>query len=88
MLKWICQRVEGRGAAVATPIGNVPAPGAIDTTGLNIPAADLQELLRVDLEGWKREIEDVAKSYEKLGTRLPAALAKQLENLRARLNQA
>ena len=88
VLKWICQRVEGRGAAVATPIGNVPAPGAIDTTGLNIPAADLQELLRVDLEGWKREIEDVAKSYEKLGTRLPAALAKQLENLRARLNQA
>ncbi len=30
MLKWIVERLDGRGSAVETPIGRVPAPGALD----------------------------------------------------------
>ena len=37
VLAWICERTAGKGAATATPIGNVPAPGAIDTDGLGVP---------------------------------------------------
>ena len=88
VLKWVCERVEGRGRAVQTPIGNLPAADAIDTTGLNLPAANLQELLRVDLAGWKNEVEDIAKNYEKLGDHIPADLKAQLDKLRARLSQA
>ena len=70
-----------------TPIGNLPAPDAIDTTGLNLPAANLQELLRVDVAGWQNEVEDIAKNYEKLGAHIPEALKAQLDKLRARLSQ-
>jgi len=88
VLKWICERVDGQGQSVQTPIGNLPAPDAIDTTGLNLPAANLQELLRVDVAGWQNEVEDIAKNYEKLGAHIPEALKAQLDKLRARLSQA
>ena len=33
VLKWICERVEGGGEAVETPIGNLPAADALDLSG-------------------------------------------------------
>src|SRR5205085_926412 len=48
VLEWVFQRVAGRGQATETAIGYVPAPGAIDVTGLDVPERDLAELLRVD----------------------------------------
>ena len=39
VLKWVVERVAGEGEAVDTPIGRVPAPGAIDTAGLDLDAA-------------------------------------------------
>src|SRR4029079_3994606 len=43
VLRWRAERLEGAGEAVETPIGNVPAPAAIDVTGLDITAEDLEE---------------------------------------------
>jgi predicted amidohydrolase len=71
--------------AVETPIGRLPAPAALDLSGLNLPAENLGELLGMDSAGWKAEIEDVAASYAKFGSRLPSALADQLKALRQRL---
>ena len=88
VLKWICERVEGKAKAVSTPIGNLPTPDALDLTGLNIPSADLQELLAVDIEGWKNEVEDIAASYKKFNNRVPATLLEQLDILRKNLNDA
>ncbi len=84
MLKWICDRVEGIGRAHKTPIGNLPAPDALDLSGLNLPANDLQQLLAVDAAGWKEEIKDVAVNYAKFGGKLPKALSDQLVSLRNR----
>lgn len=88
VLKWICERVEGKAKAVSTPIGNLPTPDALDLTGLDIPSADLQELLAVDIEGWKNEVEDIAASYKKFNNRVPATLFEQLDILRKNLNDA
>ena len=88
VLKWICERVEGKAKAVSTPIGNLPTPDALDLTGLNIPSMDLQELLAVDIEGWKNEVEDIAASYKKFNNRVPATLLEQLDILRKNLNDA
>jgi phosphoenolpyruvate carboxykinase (GTP) len=71
VLKWICERIDGTGKAVETPIGHLPTPDALDLSGLAIKDSDLQTLLAVDIAGWKNEIDDVAKSYEQLGDRLP-----------------
>jgi len=85
VLKWICERVEGGGKAVKTPIGYLPAEDAIDLSGSKVTAADIKELLRVDAEGWKKEIADIGSNYDKFGSRLPAAMRGQLDELKARL---
>jgi phosphoenolpyruvate carboxykinase (GTP) len=85
VLKWICERVEGRGKAQKTPIGNLPTLDALDMSGLNIPEENLKQLLAVDIAGWKKEAEDIAANYAKFGNRLPKALTEQLDILRKRL---
>ena len=85
VLKWICERVEGTAKAQTTPIGNVPTADALDLAGLNIPASDVAELLKVDLAGWRNEIADVAANYAKFGDKLPKALADQLDSLKKRI---
>jgi phosphoenolpyruvate carboxykinase (GTP) len=85
VLKWICERIEGKGKAVETPIGILPTPDAIDVSGTKVSAADMQELLRVDLEGWKKEVASIEESYKPYGQKLPYALRAEVEALKARL---
>lgn len=85
VLKWICERVEGSGKAQKTPIGNLPTVDALDMTGLELPSDSIKALTSVEVAGWKKEVEDVAANYAKLGTDLPKALNEQLERLRQRL---
>ncbi len=87
VLKWICERVEGTGQAVQTPIGYLPTPDSLDLAGLNLGREDLLELLAVDVERWKNEAEDIAAWYARYGDRLPPALLKELEALRQRLSK-
>ena len=88
VLAWVFRRCEGTAAAVETEIGLLPAvgPDGIDTAGLDVSEADMQELLRVDAEGWKQQIPQVRAHYEKFGKTLPAALREQLEQLEQRLS--
>jgi len=44
VLEWVFERCAGTGAAVETPIGILPAPGAIPTEGLDVPAADMDDM--------------------------------------------
>ncbi len=85
VLKWVCERLEGRGAAVETPIGLLPTVDAIDRSGLAVSDADMQELLRVDRPGWQSEIASIETFYDTFGPRLPYALRAELEALKARL---
>jgi len=85
VLKWICERIDGTGKAVKSPIGWLPTQDALDVSGLNISQQDLAELLSVDKEAWKKEADDVASNYAKFGDRLPKAMTEQLEGLRQRL---
>jgi phosphoenolpyruvate carboxykinase (GTP) len=86
VLAWIVERTAGRGEVVETPIGNVPAPGAIDTTGLDIDPADMEALLRVDPGEWRTELPLVAEHFARFGDRLPHALADELDALERRLS--
>jgi phosphoenolpyruvate carboxykinase (GTP) len=70
---------------VKTAIGNLPAPGALDLRGLDLPEADLRALLTVDLEGWQEEAAGLSSYFGEFGDRLPAALRSQLGALQERL---
>ena len=85
VLKWIFERVEGTGRAVETPIGLLPPLEALDTTSLDVERRDLEELLRVDVQGWKGELPTIEEHYAKFGNRLPKELRTELEALKTRL---
>jgi phosphoenolpyruvate carboxykinase (GTP) len=87
VLEWIFNRVTGTGndGAVETAIGAVPAPGAIDIEGLDVTKEDMDELLRVDEEGWRAEVPLIRDYYSKFGDRLPAELTKEVDALEQRL---
>jgi len=88
VLKWVFERVTGTGKAVETPIGNLPAKGALDLTGLNLSEAALAELLKVDIDGWTNEVPLMKKHYEKFAAKLPKGLAEELSQLEQRLQGA
>jgi phosphoenolpyruvate carboxykinase (GTP) len=85
VLKWVVERVAGRGAAVESPIGYVPAPGALDLTGLDVSPADVEAALAVDPAEWRAELPSIVEWFEKFGAKLPAVLWAELDALRARL---
>jgi phosphoenolpyruvate carboxykinase (GTP) len=85
VLKWIVERIDGQAAAVETPIGHVPAPGALDTDGLDLTEDRLSAALDVDVEEWRAELPQIQEWFEKFGDDLPAVLWTELDGLRARL---
>jgi phosphoenolpyruvate carboxykinase (GTP) len=88
VLEWVFERCAGRGEAVDTPIGRLPAAGAIDLDGLSVSQSDMEELLRVDGDEWKAEVPLIERHYSQFGDRLPEALADELEKLRDRLGSS
>ena len=87
VLKWIVERVSGKGEAVETPIGYLPAAGAIDTSGLDVTDEQMAELLDVDVEEWLNEIESIREHYARFEETLPGALSDELAALEARLRE-
>ena len=86
VLKWVVERVSGKGEAVKTAIGYMPTESAIDTNGLDVSAADMAELLKVSKEEWLAEVESIRAHYTSYGEKLPVELAHQLDALEQRLN--
>ena len=86
VLKWICERIDGKAESVETPIGLLPGREGLDLDGLDLPANDLDALLRVRTEDWLRELPEIREFYSKFGDRLPAELAAEVDALAQRLS--
>jgi phosphoenolpyruvate carboxykinase (GTP) len=85
VLKWVFDRLDGNAEAHRTAIGNLPSPDAIDVSGLDVSAADLEELLRLDADGWKSAISQIEEHFAKFGDHLPEQLNTQLATLSSSL---
>lgn len=85
VLKWIVERLEGAADGVETPIGVLPARGALDTDGLEISEADLDLLLTVDPEVWREEAALVPEHLNTFGDHTPKALWDEYRKLVERL---
>ncbi|HTO91636.1 MAG TPA: phosphoenolpyruvate carboxykinase (GTP) [Candidatus Sulfotelmatobacter sp.] len=88
VLKWVFERVTGSGQAVETPIGLVPAPGALDTSNFKITPGAIDQLLRVDIEAWSSELIAIREHFERFGKHLPQGLSDELATLEQRLHAA
>ncbi len=85
VLKWVIERLDGSADAVETPVGYVPASGALDTTGLDLDPQALAEAMRVDADEWRAEVPLIEDWFATLGDDLPDALRAELDQLRTRL---
>lgn len=86
VLKWIFERTSGAGKAIKTPIGYVPQEDALDVNGLNISKETIHQLLAVDKNGWKQEVEELKTYFKMFGDRLPKEISEELHALEKRLN--
>jgi len=87
VLKWMCERLEGKVGARDTTIGLLPNAGDLDLTGLDISTENMKELMRIDHEAWAAEIPDIERHFSEFADRLPDRLKRQLRELRTRLGQ-
>jgi phosphoenolpyruvate carboxykinase (GTP) len=79
VLEWMLKRVNGEASGQNTAIGILPRADELNTDGLGLDAATLQELLRVDTPGWRAEIGAVADYLEEFGSRTPQLLFEELD---------
>jgi phosphoenolpyruvate carboxykinase (GTP) len=84
----VFERVNGDAEAIDTPIGKLPTKDALDTDGLEIDEADLDEILSVDVDGWRSAIPQIRDHYARFGERLPASLNVAVDTLEAQLSDA
>jgi phosphoenolpyruvate carboxykinase (GTP) len=85
VLRWILDRCQGKADAVESPIGLLPAPGAIDTVGLDVSPAIMDELRTVHAEDWRAEVAGIGEFFAKFGSRLPAEMSRQRDLVAKRL---
>jgi phosphoenolpyruvate carboxykinase (GTP) len=88
VLKWIVERLSGDAAAVETPVGNLPAPGALDLDGLRLSQADLDLLLTIDPQDWKLEADRMPEFFAMFGEHLPERLWELHQDLIDRLSSS
>lgn len=85
VLKWIVDRVRGRGVAKETPLGWVPHYEDIDFTGLNFSKEEWDALMHVDREVWRKKTLQHEELFLKLHEHLPKEMIFERELLICRL---
>ncbi|TMM06673.1 MAG: phosphoenolpyruvate carboxykinase (GTP) [Actinobacteria bacterium] len=85
VLEWVFRRCDGDAEASETPIGLVPAEGALNTEGLDLSPDALRTLLSVDTDALKAELTQVREHLAKFGDSLPAPIRKHFDALEERL---
>jgi phosphoenolpyruvate carboxykinase (GTP) len=87
VLEWILGRCEDRVGAQETPIGLLPRAEDLNLDGIDVREGDLAELLAVDVDAWREELEAVAEHLYEYEPRTPAALKAEQQRIAAALGQ-
>ena len=89
VLNWIVDRVNGSGEAVESPFGYMPKYQDINWQGLDDFASDtFEQIMDVDREAGKKEVEELKGYFETFEDRLPAEMEIQRQAFSERLDNA
>lgn len=88
VLKWIIDRVHGRGSGVESPIGIMPTYNDIDWTGSDVTKEYFDGLMTIDKAAWKQELLAHEELFMRLSERLPRDLMLERQMLIARFNRS
>ncbi|MFL6568548.1 MAG: phosphoenolpyruvate carboxykinase (GTP) [Chthoniobacterales bacterium] len=81
VLKWIIDRVNGKGGAAETEIGFIPRPEDFDLQGLGVTRETMRELFTIKPEEWKKELGGQSEFFKTLGGDMPQELIAQQRKL-------
>ncbi|HEY1770632.1 MAG TPA: phosphoenolpyruvate carboxykinase (GTP) [Chthoniobacterales bacterium] len=88
VLKWMIDRCEGRSGAQKTAIGCIPRPEDLDLDELDQVSPEMmRELLAVNPEEWKKELEGHEEFLRTLEPYVPRELLDEKEKLAERLSR-
>jgi phosphoenolpyruvate carboxykinase (GTP) len=85
VLKWMCDRVEGKVDAIETPIGLMPKKEDFSFEGLDLSDEAWDALTTVDSEAYRQTLGNAKEYLARFGGKLPAKIAEQLEEFETRL---
>jgi phosphoenolpyruvate carboxykinase (GTP) len=88
VLRWIIDRCKGTAGARDTAIGQLPHPADLDTEGLQISPAALEELLAVNPRLWQEEFTGIGKYLDEFGDRVPQPLKSELKSALERVHSS
>jgi phosphoenolpyruvate carboxykinase (GTP) len=88
VLRWIIDRCKGQSGARETAIGLLPNPTDLDTQGLQISPAALEELLTVNPRLWQEEFTGIGKYLDQFGDRVPPPLKTELKSALERVHSS
>jgi phosphoenolpyruvate carboxykinase (GTP) len=88
VLKWIVDRVHGRGYAVESPLGWMPRHEDIEWNGLDFPADKFYDLMAVGRDAGTAEAQAHEEQFDQFIDRLPEEFIFERELLRSRLRRS
>lgn len=88
VLKWVVDRLRGRGDGCETPVGVVPTAQALELPQSGWRESKAQELLAVKREEWYKEVEVRDEFLARFSTKLPVELSQENAALRKRIQYA
>lgn len=85
VLKWMCERIDGKKDATLSAAGYLPKPEDLDLSLLNISSQDLEQLLTIDPVLWKEELASLKEYFSQFKERLPDGIVQELAAAEMRL---
>ena len=85
VIEWMLKRVAGQAEGVDTAVGFLPKASDLNTEGLGLDKATLEQLITIDRDGWKAEMESIGQYLDGFGERTPHALKAERAKIAARL---
>jgi phosphoenolpyruvate carboxykinase (GTP) len=71
VLKWIVDRVNGKTAAIESPIGWMPRYEDLNFEGADFSREDFDKVMTIDREQWKNELAGHQELFEKMYDKMP-----------------
>ncbi len=87
VLNWIVDRCEDKVSAVETEIGFVPNKEDLQLDGLDLSDEVVDELLSIDIDAWKEDLENQREFFAQFGDRLPKEIKDSMDVLEKNLNK-
>jgi phosphoenolpyruvate carboxykinase (GTP) len=88
VLKWIVERVNGKAQAVQSPLGWIPKYEDIDWNGLEFTQKQFENVMNIDAELWKKEIQLHEELFLSLQDKLPKELNSMCKQLLTKISSS